>query len=142
MMISSGSHILGIGTDIVDSRRIEAVIGRHGDRFLRRIFSEAERAYADAASHPKRRIARYANRFAAKEAAFKALGGNVKGIGWQDIAVIHELAGKPVLVFSGMAAEAAEQLTGGRGQLIPHLSLSDNDPYSIAFVVLAVSFSA
>lgn len=121
------SNIVGIGTDMVDARRIEALIVRHGERFLRRVYTEAERAYCEKATDSGRRLLRYANRFAAKEAAYKALG--ISGLRWRDIEVIHTPSGAPCITLHGKAAVHA-------GAATLHLSLSDEHPYSFAFVVL------
>ena len=88
--------ILGLGSDIIDIRRIEAAIARHGDRFLDRIFTPEERARAERRGE-RTRIATYARRFAAKEAAAKALGtGFNRGVFWRDIGVVNLPGSIPV----------------------------------------------
>jgi holo-[acyl-carrier protein] synthase len=100
--------IVGLGIDIAEIDRIEAAIRRHGERFLERLFTPGEIAYCD--SHRKR-SERYAGRFAAKEAAMKALGtGWSKGVRWVDIEVVRQPGGKPALRLSGQAAVHAAQL--------------------------------
>ncbi|HVN07891.1 MAG TPA: holo-ACP synthase [Patescibacteria group bacterium] len=97
--------IVGLGIDIAEINRIEAAIQRYGEHFLHRLFTRAEIEYCE--SH-RNRYERYAGRFAAKEAAMKALGtGWRRGIRWVDIEVAREPGGKPVLRLSGRAAEIA-----------------------------------
>ena len=101
--------IVGLGIDIAEIDRIEAAIRRHGDHFLHRLFTAAEIAYCE--SH-RNRFERYAGRFAAKEAAMKALGtGWRRGIRWVDIEVVREPGGKPTLRLSGQAAQIASELS-------------------------------
>jgi holo-[acyl-carrier protein] synthase len=100
--------IVGLGIDIAEIDRIEAAIVRHGERFLQRVFTATEIAYCE--SH-RNRAERYAGRFAAKEAAMKALGtGWRNGVRWVDIEVVREASGKPTLRLTGQAAEFASQL--------------------------------
>lgn len=136
--------ILGIGTDILDNRRLEAALARQGERLARRLFTEAERQYAQQASNGRRRLLRYGNRFAAKEACIKALGAHGTGISWQEIEVGRESGAAPTLYFTGRAKDGADALlrqssgvTPAKSRLIASLSLSDEWPYSQAFVVLS-----
>ena len=100
--------IVGIGLDIAEVDRVEAAIGRHGERFLNRVYTEAERRYCD--SKPNR-FERYAGRFAAKEAAMKAIGtGWRRGVAWRDFEVQRAPSGQPIIHFGGKAAEIAESL--------------------------------
>ena len=100
--------IVGLGLDIAEIDRIEAAITRHGAPFLERLFTPGEVAYCE--SH-KNRYERYAARFAAKEAAMKALGtGWRRGVRWRDIEVTRENSGKPVLRLAGVARELADRL--------------------------------
>ena len=100
--------IVGTGIDATDIRRIEQAAGRYGQRFLRRVFTDREIAYCE---RHKNRFERYAARFAAKEAAMKALGtGWRRGIRWKDIEVVNLPGGKPTVQFSGEAARIAEKL--------------------------------
>jgi holo-[acyl-carrier protein] synthase len=100
--------IVGLGLDISEIDRIEAAIKRHGAPFLERLFTPAEVAYCE--SH-KGRYERYAARFAAKEAAMKALGtGWSRGVRWRDIEVTREPSGKPTLRLAGVAAEIARRM--------------------------------
>ncbi|MGA2694985.1 MAG: holo-[acyl-carrier-protein] synthase [Terriglobales bacterium] len=100
--------IVGTGIDIAEVPRIAASIARFGDRFLQRIFTEGEMRYCDAKAN---RAERYAARFAAKEAAMKALGtGWNYGVRWRDIEVSRKPGGRPTLLFHGKAAEFAAKL--------------------------------
>ena len=100
--------IVGLGLDIAEIDRIEAAIVRHGAPFLERLFTPAEAAYCE---RHKNRYERYAGRFAAKEAAMKALGtGWRHGIRWRDIEVIRESSGKPTLRLEGVARQFADRL--------------------------------
>ena len=100
--------ILGLGTDIVEIDRIASMIERHGDSFLDRVFTPAERAYCGSKKHAAQH---YAGRWAAKEAAMKALGtGFITGIHWHDFEVLPERSGAPTLTLSGGAAQHASSL--------------------------------
>ncbi|GIX18216.1 MAG: holo-[acyl-carrier-protein] synthase [Rhodothalassiaceae bacterium] len=126
--------VLGIGHDLVDIRRIAAALARHGDRFRRRVFTEDEIARAETRADP---AAVYARRFAAKEAAAKALGtGFARGISWREIAVANDEAGRPRLVLAGRAGARARALAPAGWRVEAHVSLSDEPPYASAFVVL------
>src|SRR5665213_3267101 len=118
--------ILGLGSDICDIRRVEAVIARHGDRFLDRVFTPLERAKAG------RRIAKiqastYAKRFAAKEAAAKALGtGFRKGVFFSDLGVVNLPSGQPTLHMTGGAAERLAAITPAGMRAIVALTTRDD----------------
>ncbi|HUJ41822.1 MAG TPA: holo-ACP synthase [Candidatus Acidoferrales bacterium] len=100
--------IVGLGIDIAEIHRIETAIRKHGDHFLHRLFTPAEIEYCESY---RNRYERYAGRFAAKEAAMKALGtGWRRGVRWKDIEVTREPGGKPALRLAGSAAEIASQL--------------------------------
>jgi holo-[acyl-carrier protein] synthase len=127
--------ILGIGNDVIDIRRIEKAIERHGDRFLDRIFTPAERARSDGKAG---RAASYAKRFAAKEACAKALGtGLRRGVYWRDMGVINEPSGRPTLRLTGGAARQLERLTPDRYVPQVHLTLTDDFPMAQAVVVIS-----
>src|SRR6185312_11990448 len=97
--------ILGLGSDICDIRRIEHALARHGDRFLERVFTEQERAKANRRAE-KIRAATYAKRFAAKEAAAKALGtGFRRGVFFADLGVVNLPGGQPTMIMTGRSAE-------------------------------------
>ena len=92
--------ILGIGSDLCNIDRIEAVLARHGDRFRNRVFTEREQAKAE--SRPRAIAATYAKRWAAKEACSKALGTGLRmGISWRDMAVTNLISGQPVRCITG-----------------------------------------
>jgi len=100
--------VIGIGTDIVETLRIAQMIERHGDLFLNRVYTPYEVEYCQAR---KASTQHYAGRWAAKEAVLKALGtGWSRGIRWRDIEVRNDLAGRPRIVLSGVAAEIGQQL--------------------------------
>ena len=125
--------ILGVGTDIVDARRIGKSIDQFADKFIDRIFTTAERAAADATSQPQ---AYFAKRFAAKEAVYKALSGAmVSGLGWRQVETLSLPNGAPVVALTGQCKTALEALTpcGYKAQIL--ISLSDEPPYALAFVI-------
>jgi holo-[acyl-carrier protein] synthase len=100
--------IVGLGIDITEIDRIEAAIARHGRPFLERVYTPSEIAYCERHRH---RAERFAGRFAAKEAAMKALGTGWRcGVRWVDIEVVREPSGKPTLKLSGASREIADRL--------------------------------
>lgn len=100
--------IVGLGVDIAEVARVQAAIERRGGAFLRRIYTPAEAAYCE---RFKNKFERYAGRFAAKEAAMKALGtGWSRGIRWIDLEIIREPGGRPTLKLSGVAQKVADRL--------------------------------
>ena len=108
--------IVGLGVDITEVDRIEAAIMRHGEAFIKRLYTPGEKEYCE---RFRNRYERYAARFAAKEAAMKALGtGWSHGIRWRDIEVTREASGEPTLRLEGVAGEFAERLG------VRHISLS------------------
>ena len=122
--------IVGTGIDIAEVPRIAESIARFGDRFLQRVFTEAERQYCDRKAN---RVERYAARFAAKEAGMKALGtGWNYGVRWRDIEVTRKPGNRPTMVFHGKAAEFAARL----GAVHVSLSLSHTAEQAIAHVIL------
>jgi len=118
--------IRGIGVDLVSVPRMAAVLDRQGQRFCAKVFTEGERAYCRSRAEPAQH---YAVRFAAKEAALKALGVPA-GLSWHELEVVQE-AGAPRLKLHGRAAEAARARRSGR----LHLSLSHSAETAIAMVV-------
>lgn len=114
-----------LGIDIIEIDRIADVIARHGERFLRRIYTEDELAYC------RGRVPELAARFAAKEAVMKALGTGVRGVGWRDIEVLPNRRGKPLVFLYGRAAARAEQI-GLRGL---EISMTHSREYAMAAVV-------
>ena len=122
--------IVGTGVDIIEVSRVEEALGRFGDRFLSRIFTEKEIRYCNT---KRNRTERFAARFAAKEAAMKALGTGLRcGVSWQHIEVGHEPGGRPTIIFSEAAAKIAAQLGAKRVSL----SLSHTAVQAIAHVIL------
>lgn len=121
--------IVGTGVDIAETARVEEVLNRHGARFSRRLFTPEEIAYCE---RFKNKAERYAARFAAKEAAFKALGtGWRDGVRWRDVEVTHQPSGKPELVLRGRAEELARELGVTRAAV----SISHSDRYVVAQVI-------
>ncbi|HYD73636.1 MAG TPA: holo-ACP synthase [Candidatus Binatia bacterium] len=132
--------ILGIGSDIIDIRRIEQTLARFGDRFTHRIYTEGERARAE--RKPLERAATYAKRFAAKEACSKALGtGLKKGVFWRDMGVVNLPSGQPTMRLTNGALRRLEQLTP-QG-LVPHIhvSLTDDYPLAVGFVIISAELN-
>jgi holo-[acyl-carrier protein] synthase len=122
--------IVGIGVDLVKIKRIEKIVGRHGERFLKRVFGPEEVVYAQ---RRKQSAIHLACRFAAKEAVSKAFGTGFNGeFGFAEITVHNNDAGKPGIILSGKAKKKAQQL----GVSSIHLSLSHDSDYAIAQVVL------
>ncbi|MDF1808423.1 MAG: holo-ACP synthase [Phycisphaerales bacterium] len=121
--------IIGTGVDIVETSRIASLLGNHPERFLERCFTETEQV--DSKS-PKRQLEHLAARFAAKEAALKAIGtGWAQGIGWTDIEVVKDQSGKPRLNVTGKAAEIADELGVSKW----HLSLTHISTHAVATVI-------
>ncbi len=128
--------VVGIGTDICDSRRIADSIARHPEKFIARIFTPGEIA---AAGHKANPATFYAKRFAAKEAVYKALQpSGVAGRGWLDAEILNDEHGAPTITLSGACNRALEALTPSGYKANVNLSLSDELPYAIAFVVISV----
>ena len=126
--------IIGIGTDLSDIRRIQTSLDRFGDRFKQRCFTELERTRSDRKPDP---AWSYAKRFAAKEACAKALGTGMRSdVYWRDMGVVNRPSGQPTMVLTGNAARHLEQLTPEGHQARIHLTLSDEHPYALAFVVI------
>ena len=122
--------IAGIGVDIVDIARIQALLDRFGERFLRRVYTEAETAYAMGGANAAERLA---GRFAVKEAVMKALGtGKSLGILWRDVETVRGPLGKPVVRLWGQAVKWAKM----RGSGAVHVSITHDGGKAIAFVIL------
>jgi holo-[acyl-carrier protein] synthase len=127
--------ILGIGSDLIDIRRVEKSIERYGERFLERIFTPVERAKSDRRAQ---RGASYAKRFAAKEACAKALGtGLSNGVFWRDMGVINLPGGKPGLQLTGGALRRLEELTPKGHMAQIDLTITDDFPLAQAIVVIS-----
>ena len=126
--------IIGIGSDLIDIRRIERTLDRFGERFTHRCFTEAERGKSD---RRLKRAESYARRYAAKEACAKALGtGLSRGVFWRDIGVVNLPGGKPTISLTGNAAARLVALTppGMRAQV--EVSLTDEPPLAQAIVII------
>ena len=122
--------IVAIGIDLVEIARIEEVFARRGDRFRARVFTEGEISYCERRAS---KFASYAARFAAKEAAMKALGtGWSEGVGWTDVEVVSEPSGAPVLQLHRRALERMREIGATRA----HISLTHSGDLAIAQVVL------
>ncbi len=131
--------IIGIGSDLIDIRRIEKVIGRHGDRFIDRIYTDVERAKAMRRSASARNlVATYAKRFAAKEACSKALGTGIRqGVWWRDMGVINLPGGRPSMKLTGGALARLQKLTPLGHDARIDLSITDEWPLAQAFVIIS-----
>ena len=122
--------IVGTGVDIAEVPRVAAAIERFGERFLKRIFTDAEIKYCDSKHN---RVERFAARFAAKEAALKAIGTGLRmGISWREVEVTRLPGGRPTISFHGVAGRFAAKL----GTKHAHLSLSHTKEHAIAYVIL------
>jgi holo-[acyl-carrier protein] synthase len=128
--------ILGIGSDLIDIRRVERVIERHGERFLARVFTDVERAKAE-----RRRAtaaATYAKRFAAKEACAKALGTGMRaGVFWRDMGVVNLPSGRPTMRLSGGALRRLRAITPDGCEARIDVTITDEWPSAQALVVIS-----
>ncbi|MFO1113143.1 MAG: holo-ACP synthase [Rhodospirillales bacterium] len=127
--------ILGVGTDLLDIRRLERTLERWGDRFALRIYTDVERRRCE--NHVNR-AARYAQRYAAKEACAKALGTGFRdGVFWRDMEVDNLRSGKPFLRLTGGAAQRMALLTPRGMRPAVELSLTDEYPFAHAVVIIS-----
>ncbi|MEL0019328.1 MAG: holo-ACP synthase [Rickettsiales bacterium] len=127
--------ILGIGSDLIDIRRIEKTLERFPDRFVSRIFTETERRKSDRRTN---RAASYAKRFAAKEACSKALGtGFRRGVFWRDLGVVNLKSGRPTMALTGGAKARLDTLVpeGMAAQI--DLTITDDFPLAQAVVIIS-----
>jgi holo-[acyl-carrier protein] synthase len=131
--------ILGIGSDLIDIRRVAKVIERHGERFLDRVFTDAERAKAERRSKNENMVvATYAKRFAAKEACSKALGTGIRqGVWWRDMGVVNLPGGRPTMRLTGGALARLTALTPAGLEPRIDLSITDDWPLAQAFVIIS-----
>lgn len=126
--------ILGVGADLSDIRRIQTSLDRFGDRFKLRCFTELERTRSDRKPDP---AWSYAKRFAAKEACAKALGTGMRAdVYWRDMGVVNLRSGQPTMALTGPAADRLARMTPPGHDVRIHLTLSDEHPYALAFVVI------
>jgi holo-[acyl-carrier protein] synthase len=119
------SPMYSVGIDLIEIDRIEAAVARWGERFFKRVYTEAER------EHCRGRAPELAARFAAKEAVMKALGTGIRGVGWREIEVLPNRDGKPLVHLYGGARRKAEEL--GLGAIA--ISLSHSRDYALASAV-------
>ena len=127
--------IIGLGSDLCDVRRIEQVLERHGERFLSRIFTDAERAKAERRAN---RADTLAKRFAAKEACAKALGtGLRRGVFWRDMGVVNLPGGRPTMKLTGGALARLQAITPAGHQAQIDVSLTDEGPTAQAIVIIS-----
>jgi holo-[acyl-carrier protein] synthase len=126
--------ILGLGSDLIDIRRVEKTLERHGSRFTERVFTEIERVKSDRRAQ---RAASYAKRFAAKEACAKALGTGLNhGVFWRDMGVVNLPSGKPTMALTGGAAEQLAKMMPPNHHAAIHLTITDDYPLAQAFVII------
>jgi holo-[acyl-carrier protein] synthase len=126
--------ILGLGSDLIDIRRIDHAIERYGDRFLNRVFTARERERCDRRAN---RAEGYARRFAAKEATSKALGtGFRRGVFWRDLGVVNMPGGKPTMQLSGGALQRLESMIPAGMIARIDVSLTDEPPMAQAIVII------
>jgi holo-[acyl-carrier protein] synthase len=126
--------IIGIGSDLVDVRRIQRTLERHGERFVTRIFTPLERATAERRA---RRSETYAKRFAAKEACAKALGTGLRaGVFWRDMGVVNMPSGRPTMKLTGGALTRLQAITPAGCEARIDVTISDEGPIAQAFVVI------
>jgi holo-[acyl-carrier protein] synthase len=127
--------IIGIGSDIIDARRIAKTIERHGERFLARIYTPVERAKAEGRA---KQVETYAKRFAAKEACAKALGtGFRRGVFWRDMGVVNLPSGRPTMKLTGGALARLQAITPAGCEARIDVSLTDEGPTAQAIVIIS-----
>lgn len=132
--------IIGIGSDLIDIRRIEKTLERHAERFVNRVFTDVERAKSE---RRRERAASYAKRFAAKEACAKALGtGLARGVFWRDMGVVNLPGGKPTMQLTNGAAARLAEITPDGHIAFVHLTITDDFPLAQAFVVIEATRNA
>jgi holo-[acyl-carrier protein] synthase len=129
--------ILGLGSDLIDIRRIARVIEQYGERFLDRVFTEVERRKCEGRAN---RAASYARRFAAKEACSKALGTGFRhGVFWHDLGVVNLPSGRPTIQLTGGAARRLEEMTPAGMTARLDVSLTDEPPMAQAIVIISAT---
>ncbi len=126
--------IIGLGSDLIDIRRIEKSLDRFGAQFTSRVFTEIEQAKSD---RRRNRAASYAKRFAAKEACCKALGTGIsRGVYWRDMGVVNQPSGKPTIALTNGAAKRLAEMVPSGYQPHIHVTITDDFPLAQAFVVI------
>jgi holo-[acyl-carrier protein] synthase len=127
--------IIGIGSDLIDIRRIERTLERYGERFVDRVFTEIERAKSEAR---RNRAASYAKRFAAKEACSKALGTGFRaGVYWRDLGVVNLASGRPTMLLTGGAAQRLATLIPPGMEARIDVTITDEHPMAQALVIIS-----
>jgi len=127
--------IIGLGSDLIDIRRVEQTLRRHGERFIARCFTPVEIAKSEPRAN---RAASYAKRFAAKEACAKALGtGLRRGVFWRDMGVINLRSGQPTMKLTGGAAKRLVEITPNGMNAEISLSITDDFPLAQAIVIIS-----
>jgi holo-[acyl-carrier protein] synthase len=130
--------IIGIGVDLCDIRRVEKVLARYGDRFIERVFTQAERERALRRTQALH-AATFAKRFAAKEACAKALGpGFAQGVFHSDMGVVNLPSGRPTMVLTGGALARLQAITPEGSTADVLLTITDEPPYAFAQVIISV----
>lgn len=126
--------IIGLGSDMMDIRRIEKTLERYGKRFTGRCFTDIEKTKSD---RRKNRAASYAKRFAAKEACSKALGtGIAQGVFWRDMGVVNLPTGKPTMKLTGGALKQVKKMLPDDHEVNIHVTITDDFPWAQAFVII------
>ena len=126
--------IIGLGSDLIDIRRIEKTLERYGERFIERVYTDVERRKSEGR---KQRAASYAKRFAAKEACSKALGTGIRaGVYWRDMGVVNMRSGKPTMALTGGAGEWLKRLMPPGHRPVIHLTITDDFPMAMAVVII------
>ncbi|MEO9459270.1 MAG: holo-ACP synthase [Lentilitoribacter sp.] len=126
--------IIGLGSDLIDIRRIEKTLETHDRRFTERCFTDTERTKSDARHN---RAASYAKRFAAKEACAKALGTGISnGVFWRDMGVVNAPSGKPSMHLTHGAGEQLKKMLPEGHNANIHLTITDDFPWAQAFVII------
>ena len=129
--------IIGLGSDLADIRRIQETLDRFGERFIRRVFTETEQAYANRKAD---RAGTYAKRFAAKEACAKALGTGLNaGVFWRDMGVVNLPSGKPTLKLTGGALKRLQAITPPGMVVQIDLTITDDFPQAQAIVIISAN---
>ncbi|MFC5385709.1 holo-ACP synthase [Aquamicrobium segne] len=126
--------IIGIGSDLIDIRRVEKTLERYGERFIARVYTDIEQARSE---RRRERAASYAKRFAAKEACSKALGTGIShGVYWRDMGVVNLPGGKPTMALTGGAAARLASMVPAGHDAVIHLTITDDYPLAQAFVII------
>ena len=126
--------IIGMGSDLIDIRRIENSLERFGERFINRLYTDIEILKSE---RRNQRAASYAKRFAAKEACSKALGTGISnGVFWRDMGVVNLPSGKPTMKLTNSAANRLAAMAPNDHEVIIHLTITDDYPLAQAFVII------